>query len=96
MYAANSALLMALVCSVSNLALYVSQQFCAGLMELLAVVRSKAVFVYGRGLEEFRNLNYRAPGKLTTNEYNSYQTLNALIEDEVEVGRVTKPAAADV
>lgn len=39
----------------------------------------------GREIEEFQELNYREPGKLTSNEYNSYQTLNALIEDEVEV-----------
>ena len=38
-----------------------------------------------RGIEKFLELDFRAPGQLTANEYNSYKTLNALIEDEVEV-----------
>lgn len=41
-----------------------------------------------RSLDDFLRLDYQAPGQLTANEYDSFQTLNALIEDEVEVGPV--------
>ncbi|KAK9839551.1 hypothetical protein WJX84_002829 [Apatococcus fuscideae] len=45
-----------------------------------------ALRLFTMGLDEFLGLDYREPSQLTDNEYNSFQTLNALIEDEVEIG----------